>query len=271
MLDDLPRELTAEEKEKLSCDLQCVSEFRQRKLENEAQRNWDLFYKRNETRFFKDRHWTRREFEELVGTVEEGRKTLLEVGCGVGNFFYPLLEEIDLFVHACDFSPRAVEFVKAHPSYDEERVHVFRCDVTREQLTGHVMADSVDIATIIFVLSSIHPEKMLETLENIHNVLKYDGVVLVRDYGLYDYAMLRFATGHKLQENFYVRQDGTRAYYFSVSKLRETFEAVGFVTVSCEYVHRETVNKKEGLCVPRVFVQGRFMKSKGSRSDLAAN
>ena len=258
----LPRELTDEEKKKLSGDVRCVSDFRQRKLEKEAQRNWDLFYKRNETRFFKDRHWTRREFEELVGTVEGGRKTLLEVGCGVGNFFYPLLEEIDLFVHACDFSPRAVEFVKAHPLYDEGRVHVFQCDVTGEQLTDHVTVDSVDIATVVFVLSAVHPEKMVATLKNIHCVLKSDGVVLVRDYGLHDYAMLRFAPGHKLQENFYVRQDGTRAYYFSISKMRETFEAAGFVTVSCDYVHRETVNKKEGLCVPRVFVQGRFVKSK---------
>jgi len=26
---------------------------------------WDLFYKRNSTHFFKDRHWTLREFEEI--------------------------------------------------------------------------------------------------------------------------------------------------------------------------------------------------------------
>jgi len=43
--------------------------------------------------------------------------------------------------------------------------------------------------------------------------------VLVRDYGLYDHAMLRFAPGHKLADRFYVRQDGTRAYYFSTGKL----------------------------------------------------
>jgi len=43
--------------------------------------------------------------------------------------------------------------------------------------------------------------------------------VLVRDYGLYDHAMLRFAPGHKLADSFYVRQDGTRAYYFSTGTL----------------------------------------------------
>lgn len=40
-------------------------------------------------------------------------------------------------------------------------------------------------------------------------------MLLFRDYGLYDHAMLRFGRGHKLSEHFYVRQDGTRAYYFS--------------------------------------------------------
>lgn len=57
--------LTKEEKEKLKNDRVLVSEFKQQKLEVDAQKNWDLFYKRNSTHFYKDRHWTTREFEEL--------------------------------------------------------------------------------------------------------------------------------------------------------------------------------------------------------------
>lgn len=39
--------------------------------------------------------------------------TILEAGCGVGNCLFPLLEEdLNIFVYACDFSPRAVEYVK---------------------------------------------------------------------------------------------------------------------------------------------------------------
>ena len=59
------RTLTEEEHLKLSADTTTVSAFKQDKLEKEAQKSWDLFYKRNKTNFFKDRHWTTREFEEL--------------------------------------------------------------------------------------------------------------------------------------------------------------------------------------------------------------
>lgn len=50
--------------------------------------------------------------------------------------------------------------------------------------------------------------------------MKPGGVLLFRDYGLYDHAMLRFGRGHKIADNFYVRQDGTRAYYFSEGMYR---------------------------------------------------
>jgi methyltransferase-like protein 6 len=45
-------------------------------------------------------------------------------------------------------------------------------------------------------------------------VLRPGGKLLFRDYGVYDSAMIRFDPGHKLGDRFYVRQDGTRAYYF---------------------------------------------------------
>lgn len=66
------RMLSSEEEEKLQRDQALVSDFKQQKLEKEAQKNWDLFYKRNSTNFFKDRHWTTREFEELRSCREVG-------------------------------------------------------------------------------------------------------------------------------------------------------------------------------------------------------
>ncbi|XP_075996753.1 tRNA N(3)-cytidine methyltransferase METTL6 isoform X2 [Genypterus blacodes] len=256
------RLLTREERERLGSDRTLVSGFRQAKLEKEAQKNWDLFYKRNTTNFFKDRRWTGREFEELRARGEEaGPLVLLEAGCGVGNCIFPLLEDDrHIFIYACDFSPRAVEFVKLNPLYCPERCAAFQCDLTKDDLRDNVPEDSVDVVTLIFVLSAVHPDKMKLVLQNISRVLKPGGVVLFRDYGLYDHAMLRFKAGNKLGENFYVRQDGTRSYFFSKELLAELCEASGFLSVSSEFVLRETVNKKEGLCVPRVFLQSKFTR-----------
>lgn len=50
---------------KFQKDVICVSDFKQNKLEKEVQKNWDLFYKRNIIKFFKDRYWIKREFDEF--------------------------------------------------------------------------------------------------------------------------------------------------------------------------------------------------------------
>lgn len=259
------RNLTDSEVAKLAEETVQLSTFKRDKLELEARKHWDLFYKRNETRFFKDRHWTTREFEELVCEAKGDsscRPVLLEVGCGVGNFIIPLIEEkTPFYIYACDFSPRAVQFVQSNPLFTKEVGRVFQCDLTVDPLTDHLPRDSVDVVTMIFVLSAIHPDKMVQCLQNTLGVLRPGGTLLFRDYGLYDQAMLRFGPGHKLGENFYVRQDGTRAYYFSEEHLSQLFLRAGFSVESVGYVTRQTINKKEGLCVPRVFVQGKFRKA----------
>ncbi|XP_037129846.1 tRNA N(3)-methylcytidine methyltransferase METTL6 isoform X2 [Syngnathus acus] len=250
------------QEEKTGGEQSLVSAFKQMKLEREAQKNWDLFYKRNTTNFFKDRHWTSREFEELntCRQSESQRLVLLEAGCGVGNCIFPLLEEeCNIFVYACDFSPRAVDFVK-NPLCNPARCAVFQCDLTCDDLRDNIPEASVDAATLIFVLSAIHPDKMALAIGNIHRVLKAGGVVLFRDYGVHDHAMQRFKASSKLADNFYVRQDGTRSYFFSKDFLAALFLEAGFRCVANQYVQRETVNKKEGLCVSRVFLQGKFIK-----------
>ncbi|XP_065349368.1 tRNA N(3)-methylcytidine methyltransferase METTL6 [Cloeon dipterum] len=253
------KNLTSEEAAALEKqDSRLVSEFQAMKLEKEARKNWDLFYKRNETRFFKDRHWTTREFEILADGLEE--KVLFEVGCGVGNFFYPLLKEgKPLRVYACDFSSRAVEFVKKDARFDPEKITAFQADITADDLSANVPEGSVDVATLIFVLSAVHPEKFKQALGNILKVMKPGGLLLFRDYGLYDMAQLRFKPGHKIAENLYMRQDGTRSYYFSIEEVKMIFEEAGFSSKTVNYVHRRTINKKDDVDVPRIFVQAEFI------------
>ena len=52
--------------------------------------------------------------------------------------------------------------------------------------------------------------------------------------------------------------------------MTELVTSVGFEVCNCEYVHRRTVNKKEGLSVPRIFVQGKFVKPSKTR-DTGVN
>ena len=59
-----PRVLSRDEQEKLDKEKN-ISDFQKTKLEADAKKNWDLFYKRNADHFFKDRHWLTREFEVI--------------------------------------------------------------------------------------------------------------------------------------------------------------------------------------------------------------
>ncbi|KAG1650508.1 Methyltransferase-like protein 6 [Nymphon striatum] len=277
------RKLNENEVEMLKIqDKKLISEFKQNKLEQDAKKNWDLFYKRNGTRFFKDRHWTQREFEEL-GLVKNNedpddpeRPVLLEVGCGVGNLIFPLISNgSKYFIYACDFSFKSCRACKAtfififfrcispqqeNELYNEVDVKAFQNDLVKDSLKNQIHEQSVDICTLMFVLSAIHPDNMQKALNNLYEVLKPGGVVLFRDYGLYDQAMIRFKPGSKIYENFYVRQDGTRAYYFSTEILQKMFVSVGFEVIHNSYVNRITENPKEGISVPRVFVQSKFKK-----------
>ncbi|KCV72358.1 hypothetical protein H696_01751 [Fonticula alba] len=175
------------------------------KLRREIGRNWDKFYMRNQTNFFRDRHWTRREFHELylatpcpvhqrtdcpdpeapvakrarhhpdaddgpamaeptapepaevahaapdtddLATVTPGdlddlghafdpaaqHALLLEVGCGVGNFLFPMLSlNPHLRAYACDISPRAVNFVQQHAAFRADRVTAFVADASQAE------------------------------------------------------------------------------------------------------------------------------------------
>ena len=88
------------------------------------------------------------------------------------------------------------------------------------------------------------------------------GRVLVRDYAAGDLAESRLAASsrqQKLQDNFYVRGDGTRAYYFSTDGLLQLFSEAGY---SCEkvQVHERTIeNRRKGLLMDRRWIQAVFL------------
>lgn len=54
------------------------------------------------------------------------------------------------------------------------------------------------------------------------------------------------------------RSDGTLAYFFSKEDLQQRCEAVGFECAHVKYVCLDNKNRKTGVHMRRVFVQGRF-------------
>jgi methyltransferase-like protein 6 len=86
-------------------------------------------------------------------------------------------------------------------------------DLTVEEDIGFPPADLV---TFIFVLSAIHPDKHDQAVQNLAKMLKPGGLVFVRDYGVLDYAMIRFGRDAKISDRFYARQDGTRYLVYSI-------------------------------------------------------
>lgn len=196
---------------------------------------WDTFYSAHENRFFKDRKWLHLEFPELVEAsyADAGRKVVLEVGCGAGNTVFPLLQinrNAQLEVHACDYSREAVQVVRSNPISTHPpggaTCHANVWDLSSPtHLPPSLTPGSVDIVVLIFVFSALHPNEWPQAVHNIKTLLKPNGIVLFRDYGRYDLPQLRFKKRRMLQDNFYLRGDGTRVYFFQPEQLFDIFNA----------------------------------------------
>ena len=212
-----------------------------------------------------DRHWTKREFAELDATRWPGEcYTILECGCGVGNFIFPLLEQhVNVRAFACDFSHRAVDFVNERSAENSlsDRLTAFQADLTSDDLSLNVVRESCDLVTMIFVLSAIHPAKFNMTINSLVSVLKPGGKLLFRDYAINDHAMVRFKPGAKIDERMYMRQDGTRSFFFKKEELEELANECGLTVQSIGYCQRATINKKEGIEVKRWFLQATLVKT----------
>ncbi|KAK6941994.1 Methyltransferase type 12 [Dillenia turbinata] len=208
--------------------------------------------------FFKDRHYLDKEWGHYFSGA--ARSIILEVGCGAGNTIFPLLATFPhIFIYGCDFSPRAVDLVKAHKEFAEARVCAFVCDLTADDLTKHISPSSVDIVTMIFVLSAVSPEKMPIVMQNVRKVLKPNGYVLLRDYALGDLAQERFTCkDQQISENFYVRGDGTRAFYFSEEFLANLFKENGFETEELGVCCKQVENRSREILMNRRWIQAVF-------------
>jgi len=255
-----------EDKERLDAILKAqpetVSDFWKQKYEEEAGKYWDMFYKRNDDRFFKDRHYLRfvigKEIEAKIKSGQNGSTVLLEVGCGAGNALFPILHEYpSLKCYGVDISKRAVSLVQSRSEFKtyQRRCKVWACDVAKSCLPTEL--EYVDVATLIFVLSAIHPTRIVQALKHVKLKMKKGAILFIRDYGVYDLSQIRFGPGSKLGENLYVRGDGTRTYFFSKEVMKQMLVDADYEVLEIIY-HRKTVtNAKKDLEMKRTWIQAK--------------
>uniref|UniRef100_A0A8C5LG01 tRNA N(3)-cytidine methyltransferase n=1 Tax=Jaculus jaculus TaxID=51337 RepID=A0A8C5LG01_JACJA len=267
------------------------------KYDCDAHKYWGAFYKIHKNKFFKNRNWLLREFPEILPADESTKEgvgewprdhvrshaedrggspqpdpfpgsnaafRILEVGCGAGNSVFPILNTLqnipESFLYCCDFASGAVELIKSHSSFRAAQCYAFVHDVCEDGLPYPFPDGILDVILLVFVLSSIHPDRMQGVVSRLSKLLKPGGMLLFRDYGRYDKTQLRFKKGHCLSENFYVRGDGTRAYFFTKGEVHHMFYKAGLDEKQNLVDHRLQVNRKKQVKMHRVWVQGKFQK-----------
>lgn len=216
--------------------------------------SWETFHTRHSRNvFFKERRYLTKEFPELLQA-----ENLLEVGCGTGSSVVPIVRENKhAVVYACDCSAAALQKAsQVVPS--TASFHPFLCDISLSALPEFLR--SLDIVTMIFTLSAIPVERMVHVLSECFRVLKPGGLLLFRDYGLYDMTMLRFSPRHQISSCLYRRDDGTLSYFFSLEFVRSLLLQVGFVEIELEYCCVQLMNRRKQVPMKRVWVHAKLQK-----------
>ncbi len=221
-------------------------------------KNWEKFYKFNKTNFFKDRHYIIDEFSELKEDKRE-KITLLDIGCGVGNSFYPLIKNLpNLYVNAFDFSKRAINMAKTHHLYNENRINIIPLDLVNDIIPFN----NNDYGILMFVLSAIKPEFHEKVIQKISEKINKNGILYFRDYARYDMAQLRFAKRkkNKVGNNLYMRKDKTLSYFFDKEEIENLFKKFNFEVKDSKLICRVIENRKDNKKMHRLWLQIKFIK-----------
>lgn len=230
---------------------------------NMEKHQWNTFYRNHKSgNFFKPRNYLIVEFRKWLHLSEENSEIslkILEVGCGHGCSMYPLIQNL---VHlkeyiATDYSNEALKVLKGNLSYDESFIKTALWDVT--VLNKDLMNIFPDIILCIFALSAIKPQNHVASFMNMASVLKKNGVILFRDYGLHDMTMYRHTI--RYGEKLFLRNDNTLAYYFDLDYLREIAKICDLNVLELEYATVEVKNRKSNQCMKRVFIHAVLQKN----------
>jgi methyltransferase-like protein 6 len=242
---------------------------------------WEAFHEQHRrAQFFKPRRYLLLEFPRLSAQP----LTLLEVGCGSGSSALPvLLRNPQARVLACDFAAAAVRAAReaaAHAGIPSSRFLAFCADPAQGSAAefqdavqqaaaaaGWAPLGALDAVLAVFVLSAVPPAALPQLLANVASTLRPGGALLVRDYGIHDLPMRRFAPSAARGRHLFQRADGTLACFFDKQELVECViqgAATAGVQLLCDDAQWCCVsvrNRAKALEMRRVFVHAQFSRA----------
>ena len=227
---------------------------------------WDAFYTAHKTfKFFKPKRYLPKAFSTLVRLNKnpelQRSKSMLEIGCGYGSAAFPILATLkDISFSGVDVSERAVDGFKdkaAALDLEPDVIGAKVCNVAQERIPYEDA--SFDMVLLCFTLSAIAPERHKWVVQEACRLLAPGGVLLFRDYGLYDFVQLRCT--QRLGLNHYIKSDGVQCYFFSLAYLSALLHDVGLTQQNQKYCTVRNVNRKTGEQLHRVFINAEYVKN----------
>jgi SAM-dependent methyltransferase len=99
-------------------------------------------------------------------------------------------------------------------------------------------------------------------MKKVADSMKPGSFLFFRDYGRYDFGQLNLSSkgNRKLKDNFYRKNDGVCVYYFLEEELADLCNNAGLLTIKINFHCKLLQNRKTGLKMYRVWIQGRFYK-----------
>ncbi|KAK4359863.1 hypothetical protein RND71_022092 [Anisodus tanguticus] len=206
-----------------------------------------------------------KEFPELASCGE--CSTVLEVGCGNGSTALPILRgNKSISLYACDCSEEALERAKENIEAANSALLAVKVS-SRSRICAPQMQEAAvrkispmqrylprTIAALgsrfcylnIYAISSATSQDV----ESNHRMLLC----------LYGMTMLRFEPEQRVGYREYMRSDGTRSYFFFLDSVRDLFCGTGFTELELEYCCVQSVNRRNGKIMRRVWIHGKFQK-----------
>ncbi|XP_058297243.1 tRNA N(3)-methylcytidine methyltransferase METTL8, mitochondrial isoform X6 [Hylobates moloch] len=241
------------------------------KYEREASKYWDTFYKIHKNKFFKDRNWLLREFPEILPVDQKPEEKTREsswdhVKTSATNCFSRMHcptvpEEKNHYEKSSGSSEGQSKTESDFSNLDSEKHKKGPMKTglfPGSNATFRILEVGCGAGNSVFPI--LNTLQMQGVVNRLSKLLKPGGMLLFRDYGRYDKTQLRFKKGHCLSENFYVRGDGTRAYFFTKGEVHSMFCKASLDEKQNLVDCRLQVNRKKQVKMHRVWIQGKFQK-----------